>query len=97
MKSKKIRDYVLSVLFLFWAVWVLYSDIPDKLFSGFVLFLSAVMLWLKTIETDYWQRFNHRLSRVVLFLTLFLLIKVWLSIWNYGFSFVFSVFGDAIS
>jgi len=90
MKSKKIRDYILSVLFLFWAVWVLYSDIPDKL-------LSAVMLWLKTIETDYCQRFNHRLSRVVLFLTLFLMIKVWLSIWNYGFSFVFSVFGDAIS
>jgi hypothetical protein len=82
MKSKKIRDYILSVLFLFFAVWVLYSDNPDKLLGGFILFLSAVMLWLKTIETDYCQRFSHRLSRVVLFLSLFLMIKVWLSIWN---------------
>ncbi|HEX8267992.1 MAG TPA: hypothetical protein VF596_21515 [Pyrinomonadaceae bacterium] len=82
MKSKKIGDYILSGLYLLSAIWFLYSDIPYNYFAAFLLFLTALMTWLKTIETDYCQRASLRLSRVILFLSLFLLIKVWLSIWN---------------
>lgn len=80
MKNKKIGDYVLSVLYLFIAIWLLFSDFPFNYFASFILFLAALMNWLKTVETDYCQRASRRLSQVVLFLSLFLLIKIWLLI-----------------
>lgn len=80
MKSKKIGDYIFAVIYLLTAIWLLYSDFPHNFFAAFILFITAVAAWLRTIETDYCQRFSDRLSRVILFLSLFLLIKVWLSI-----------------
>ncbi|MDQ4120510.1 MAG: hypothetical protein M3209_03585 [Acidobacteriota bacterium] len=80
MKREKIGDYLSSVFYLLLAIWLLNSDFPEKYFSAFIVFLAAAQSFIHTIETDYCQRLSHRLSRVVLFLSLFLLIKVWFSI-----------------
>lgn len=77
MKNKKIGDYILSVLYLLTAIWLFFSDFPFNRFAAFILFLTALMTYLKTVETDYCRRASRRLSKVILFLSLFLLIKIW--------------------
>ena len=80
MKKEKIGNYISAIVSLFIAIWLLNSEMPHKYFAAFICFIAAVQSYTRTIETDYCQRLSRRLTRVGLFLTLFWLIKILLSI-----------------
>ncbi len=80
MKRRKIGNILSAVLYFLIALWLIDFDNPDKLFAAFITFLAAIQSWIKDNESDYSQRLARRLSRVILFLTLFLLIKIWLTL-----------------
>lgn len=80
MKRKKIGNYLSAVICFLIAIWLLDFDNPDKLFGAFLSFLASIQALLQNGESDYYRRFSYRLSRVILFLTLFFLIKLWLSV-----------------
>lgn len=80
MKRKKIGYCISTIFYLLLALWLVNSESPEKFFAAFIVFLAAVQSLFRTFESDYCRRLSNRLERVILFLSLFFLIKIWLSI-----------------
>ena len=80
MKRKKIKNYLFAAAYFFIAFRLLDFDNPDKLFGAFIVFLAGIYNLLLNKESDFYQRLVRRLWNVIMFLTLFYLIKIFFSL-----------------